>query len=67
MEYENGLGVSFQGGLDYNVNDKWFINLDVKKLLLSTDVKVDICEEILPVAVDIDPLIVALGACFRFN
>lgn len=66
MDYENSFGFSFQGGLDYDLNDKWFLNLDIKKILLSTDVKVDTGEGILPVEVDIDPLIIGVGAGFRF-
>jgi outer membrane protein len=66
MEYDNSFGFSFQAGLDYNLNDKWFLNLDLKKLLLSTDVKVDTGEGVLPVEVDINPLIVGLGIGMKF-
>ncbi len=66
MEYEDAFGFSFQVGLDYNLNDKWFLNLDVKKLLLSTDVEVDTGAGVLPVEVDINPLMVGLGIGRRF-
>ena len=66
MDYENSFGFSFQGGIDYDLNGKWFLNLDVKKLLLKTDVDVDTGEGILPVEVDIDPLIIGIGAGFKF-
>ena len=66
MDYENSFGFSFQAGLDFNLNDKWFLNLDVKKLLLGTDVDVNTGEGILPVEVDIDPLIVGLGVGMKF-
>lgn len=66
MEYDNSFGFSFQAGLDYNLNDKWFLNLDLKKLLLSTDVDVDTGEGVLPVEVDIDPLIIGLGIGMKF-
>lgn len=66
MDYDNSFGFSLQAGLDYNLNDKWFLNLDIKKLFLSTDVKVDTGEGVLPVEVDINPLIVGLGVGMKF-
>lgn len=66
MDYENSFGFSLQAGLDYNLNDKWFLNLDIKKLFLSTDVDVDLGDATLPVEVDIDPLIIGLGVGMKF-
>ncbi|MEM9681601.1 MAG: OmpW family outer membrane protein [Bacteroidota bacterium] len=66
MDYENTFGFSLQTGIDYNLNDKWFLNFDVKKLFLSTDVDVNTGEGILPVEVDINPWIVGLGAGLKF-
>jgi outer membrane protein len=64
IEYDNALGFSLQAGLDYNLNDKWFLNLDIKKLFLKTDVTVngdpDTSE------VNIDPLIIGLGVGMKF-
>ncbi|TYB77345.1 OmpW family protein [Bizionia saleffrena] len=66
MEYDDAFGVSFQAGLDYNLDDKWFLNLDIKKLLLSTDVNVDTGAGVLPVEVDINPLMVGIGVGRKF-
>ncbi|MFD2552165.1 OmpW family protein [Bizionia sediminis] len=66
MDYDNTVGFSFQAGLDYNLNDKWFLNLDVKQLLLSTDVEVNTGLGVLPVEVDINPLIVGIGIGRKF-
>lgn len=66
MDYENSFGFSFQAGVDYNLNDSWFLNLDVKQILLSTDVKVDTGADVLPVDVDINPLVVGLGIGKKF-
>jgi len=66
MDYENSLGFSLQAGVDYNLNDKWFLNLDIKQLFLSTDVDVDTGEGVLPVEVDINPLIIGLGVGMKF-
>ena len=67
IDYDSSVGFSLQGGLDYDLNDKWFLNFDIKKLFLKTDVSVDVGEEeILPVDVDINPLIIGLGVGMRF-
>lgn len=63
IEYENGFGFSVQTGVDYNLNEKWFLNLDIKKLWLKTDVSVDNAPN---VEVDINPLIVGLGVGMKF-
>lgn len=64
VEYDPALGFAFQGGLDYMLNDKWLINLDVKKLILSTDVTVDATTALgatVGAKVDINPWIFGLG------
>ncbi|MCX7552164.1 OmpW/AlkL family protein [Xanthomarina sp. F2636L] len=66
MDYENSFGFSFQAGVDYSLNDKWFLNLDLKQLLLSTDVDVDTGAGVLPVEVDINPFIIGLGVGRKF-
>lgn len=66
IDYDNSFGFSLQAGVDYNLNDKWFLNFDIKKLFLSTDVDVNTGEGILPVEVDIDPLVLGLGVGMKF-
>lgn len=64
IDYENSFGFSFQAGLDYNINDKLFLNLDFKQLLLSTDVTVN--NSPVDVEVDINPLIIGVGVGMKF-
>ncbi|PCE64014.1 OmpW/AlkL family protein [Sediminicola luteus] len=77
VDYDNSLGFALQGGIDYDLNDKWFLNLDVKYLWLNTDVTVDASnlsplpelQQVLgaiPAEVDINPLIVGLGVGMKF-
>ncbi len=66
MDYDNSVGFSMQAGFDYDLNEKWFLNLDIKKLLLKTDVTVDTGEGILPVEVDINPLVIGIGIGMKF-
>lgn len=67
MDYDNSFGFALQGGIDYNLNEKWFLNFDIKKLFLSTDVEVNTGEGVLPVEVDIDPLIIGFGVGYKLN
>ena len=67
MDYDNSVSASFQLGFDYDLNDKLFLNLDAKYLTLGTDVTVNAGGgTILPVEVDINPLIVGLGIGIKF-
>lgn len=66
MDYEDAVGFSMQGGLDFDLNDYWFLNVDLKKLLLKTDVEVDTGEDIIPVEVDINPWIIGVGIGVKF-
>ncbi|MEY8848686.1 OmpW family protein [Psychroserpens sp. XS_ASV72] len=63
IEYDSAIGFSLQAGLDYDLNDKWFLNLDIKKLFLKTDVTVNKTAE---AEVNIDPLIIGLGVGMKF-
>ena len=36
IDYDTAVGFALQGGFDYMLNDKWFLNFDVKKLFLNT-------------------------------
>ena len=59
----NMWGPAIQAGLDVNLQDKWLVNFDVKKIWFSTDVflgstKID--------SLDIDPWVVSLGFGKKF-
>ncbi|MDF1517418.1 MAG: OmpW family outer membrane protein [Lutibacter sp.] len=66
MDYDDAVGFSMQGGLDFDLNDYWFLNFDIKKLLLKTDVKVNTGDGIIPVEVDINPWVVGVGVGVKF-
>lgn len=67
IDYDNKIGYALQAGFDYEITDRWYLNFDVKKLWLETDVKVD-AGLATPVKadVDIDPWIFGLGVGYRF-
>lgn len=41
IDYKNSFAFAAQAGVDIDLNKKWFVNVDLKKLFLSTDVTVD--------------------------
>ncbi|SNZ00520.1 OmpW/AlkL family protein [Flagellimonas pacifica] len=64
VDYDTSVGYALQGGFDYMLNDKWFLNLDVKKLFLSTDATIDATTALgatVGADVDINPWIIGVG------
>lgn len=71
VKYDNALGFALQGGVDYMLNDKYFLNFDLKKLFLKTDVDVDASNAVpgatsVPAEVNIDPLLIGFGVGMKF-
>jgi len=69
VDYDNSVGFALQGGLDYDLNDQWFLNVDVKKIFLQTDVTVNATTALgatVGADVDINPLIIGFGFGYRF-
>lgn len=64
VDYDTSIGYALQGGFDYMLNDKWFLNVDVKKLFLSTDATIDATSALdatVGAEVDINPWIIGFG------
>lgn len=64
IKYEDSFGWALQAGVDVALGGPWFLNVDVKKLFLSTDVSIN--GGGVTADVDIDPWIVGLGLGYRF-
>ena len=58
----NMFGPALQAGVDYNLQDKWLVNIDVKKIWFSTDVNTTLKIDDL----DIDPWVVSFGVGKKF-
>lgn len=61
LSYTNSVGFSTQLGADFKVSDKWYINLDIKKLFLKTDVTLKGTPNTVLNGVKIDPWVIGLG------
>lgn len=67
INYTNSVGPAFQAGLDMAITDRWFLNVDVKKVFIETDVVVSALGTTINAKdVDIDPWIVGFGFGYRF-
>ncbi len=65
IEYKNQVGYALQAGLDYNISDKWFINLDFKKMFLKTEITPD-NDSNSSVEANLDPLFLGFGVGMKF-
>jgi outer membrane protein len=65
IAYKNALGYALQAGIDYNINDKWFINLDFKKIFLKTEVTPN-NDSTLRSEANLDPIIAGIGVGMKF-
>ncbi|TAH34228.1 MAG: OmpW family protein [Alphaproteobacteria bacterium] len=41
IKYDNSFGPALQAGVDYDLKNGWFLNFDVKKIWINTDVKIN--------------------------
>jgi len=65
VSYTNEFGYAFQIGLDYIVDDNWSINVDVKKVFVDTDIRVN-DGTIRADGTDLDPWVVGVGFGYKF-
>lgn len=70
VKYDNALGYAVQLGFDLMLNERFFINLDAKRLFLKTDVTVDASnlapDLSIPAKVDINPWLLGIGLGYKF-
>lgn len=64
IKYRNGFGYALQAGMDYKLDEKWSLNLDVKKIFLNTDARVN--GGAVRADVDLDPWVFGAGVGYRF-
>jgi len=63
ISYDDSFGLAAQAGIDFALQDEWFLNVDVKYVDINTDVLID---GAVTADVDIDPLILGIGFGRRF-
>lgn len=67
INYENSFGWAAQIGADYELSKNFYVNLDLKRIAISTDVRVDLyAGSSITADVDINPFIAGIGVGHRF-
>jgi outer membrane protein len=67
LDLEGGVGVAVQLGVNYQMDHRWYVNIDLRYLGTSLDARVRTEEEDFPtVTLDIKPLVVSLGFGYKF-
>ncbi|MNT89451.1 outer membrane protein W [compost metagenome] len=70
MQYDNAFGLATQLGVDISISKNLFVNLDVKHILLKTDVNVDASNLAtglnIPAKVNINPFLLGFGVGVKF-
>lgn len=59
----SSMGPAIQAGLDYKLQDSWFLNFDVKKIYIDTDIKIGGNKAS---HLNLDPLSISFGIGKRF-
>ena len=70
VDFDDAWGFALQGGLDVSLGDGWYLNADVKKVWLNTDVTWQNAAGGLGTVVadvDLNPWIISAGIGYRFN
>jgi outer membrane protein len=63
VKYDDTFGTVLQGGVDYKLTDQVYLNADMKKVFLSTDVTVN---NTITAKSNLNPTIIGLGLGYRF-
>ncbi len=66
IHYDDSFGGALQAGFDYKLGDHWSLNVDVRKVWISSDVAISAGTTQIAAKVDINPLIVTVGSGYRF-
>jgi outer membrane protein len=66
LKIDNGFGFSLQAGVDIQVKDNWYLNVDVKKTWLNVDAKTNLGATPIRADIDVDPWVVGVGLGYRF-
>jgi len=66
VKLENSFGFALQAGVDFDISDRVFLNLDVKYIDIDTKAKLTTGPLVNRVKVSLDPIVVGVGVGMRF-
>lgn len=65
VSYSDEFGYAFQAGIDYQIDNKWSVNFDLKKVFVSTDIKAN-GGAVNAKGTDLDPWVIGIGVGYTF-
>lgn len=65
INYKNSVSWSLQAGMDYKLNDRWSLNVDLKKVFVDTELHIN-GGGVTASDVDLDPWVFGIGVGYRF-
>jgi len=65
VKYSNEFGYAFQAGLDYEIDDVWSLNFDVKKVFVDTNIVAN-GGDVNAKGTALDPWVIGLGFGYTF-
>jgi len=66
VDIDDSVGVAYQVGVDFDINERWFFNADVKYIQIDTTATLNSGGSINTVDIDLDPIVAGLGFGYRF-
>ncbi len=63
LDLDDSFGLAVQAGIDYDINEKWFVNADIRYMNIETTATNSVAGSS---DVDINPTVISIGAGFRF-
>ncbi len=68
LKLSNSLGLSFQAGIDYKLNESWLLNASARYIDIQTDASFTAVDGSVPgkVTVDIDPMVYMVSVGYQF-
>jgi outer membrane protein len=66
LKLTNSIGPAVQIGFDYNVSDRWFLNVDAKEIFLTTKARLNTVLGRVSAKTSLDPFVIGAGVGYRF-
>ena len=66
MSLDDSVGLAFEAGVDFAINDKWLFNAAVWLINIDTDASIQTSAGLVEVDVEIDPVVIMAGIGYQF-
>jgi outer membrane protein len=66
IHYDDSFGGALQAGFDYKFDKHWSLNVDVRKIWISSDVELRAGATVINADVDVNPVVATVAAGYRF-